>query len=331
MATAPEVVAAVIACRVELRGDGLDHGPQSIVWTLQRRGVVGVPSRATVSRILSCHGLVEPQPRKRPKSASKRFVFARPNECWQSDWTEWQLADGSPAAIAGSIDDHSRYLAGLVAGCGPRGDHEAGVVGDVGRHRRVRRALDVIVGQRICLYRPVGRYELVFEANLRALGVRTINSRPYHPQTCGKIERFWQTLKKWLALSARGQPPSPSSTINLRPIPRALQPPQAAPGAARSDPGRGIHRHREGAPGRSAPAGTGVPHSAHREPVVRQPHRPAVQGQRRVALGRTRMRHHPRRRAHRRLQRRSPGARTSPPTRPAIPTRRPNRPDLPRP
>jgi hypothetical protein len=41
-------------------------------------------------------------------------------------------------------------------------------------------------------------YESAFETNLRALGVRTINSTPYHPQTCGKIERFWQTLKKWL-------------------------------------------------------------------------------------------------------------------------------------
>ena len=42
------------------------------------------------------------------------------------------------------------------------------------------------------------RYESAFEVNLRALGTRTINSAPYHPQTCGKIERFWQTLKKWL-------------------------------------------------------------------------------------------------------------------------------------
>jgi hypothetical protein len=41
-------------------------------------------------------------------------------------------------------------------------------------------------------------HESAFEINLRALGVRTINSAPFHPQTCGKIERFWQTLKKWL-------------------------------------------------------------------------------------------------------------------------------------
>jgi hypothetical protein len=41
-------------------------------------------------------------------------------------------------------------------------------------------------------------FEVAFEANLRAAGVRPITSRPYHPQTCGKVERFHQTLKRWL-------------------------------------------------------------------------------------------------------------------------------------
>jgi hypothetical protein len=45
---------------------------------------------------------------KRPKSATNRFTFARPNECWQSDWTQWALADGTAVAIAASIDDRSR-------------------------------------------------------------------------------------------------------------------------------------------------------------------------------------------------------------------------------
>jgi hypothetical protein len=54
-------------------------------------------------------------------------------------------------------------------------------------------------------------YESAFEANLRTLGVRTINSRPYHPQTCGKIERFWQTLKKWL----RAQDDAPGTVAEL--------------------------------------------------------------------------------------------------------------------
>ena len=41
-------------------------------------------------------------------------------------------------------------------------------------------------------------FEVFFERQLRAVGVRPTTSRPYHPQTCGKVERFQQTLKKWL-------------------------------------------------------------------------------------------------------------------------------------
>lgn len=48
-----------------------------------------------------------------------------------------------------------------------------------------------------------GRY--AFETDLRRLGVRQINSTPNHPSTCGKVERFQQTLKKWL------RAPSPTS------------------------------------------------------------------------------------------------------------------------
>jgi Integrase core domain len=51
-----------------------------------------------------------------------------------------------------------------------------------------------------------------FEANLAALGCQSIASTPYHPQTCGKIERLWQTLKKWLR--AREAVHGPYRTLN---------------------------------------------------------------------------------------------------------------------
>jgi transposase InsO family protein len=187
---------AVLRKRKQLLEDGRDHGPQSIVWALGRDGQAA-PSRSTVWRILTRHGLITPQPQKRPKSATKRFCFTRPNECWQSDWTGWYLADGTPVAIAGTIDDHSRYMPALQAGSG---DATAELVWSV-----------MLAGITECgipamsltdngfVYTGKWRgFEATFEANLRALGTRTINSTPRHPQTCGKIERFWQTLKKWL-------------------------------------------------------------------------------------------------------------------------------------
>jgi transposase InsO family protein len=195
--TSAAVEEVVLRRRKQLLEDGRDHGPQSIQWSLQREEHPNVPSRSTIWRILTRHGLITPQPQKRPKSATKRFAFTRPNECWQSDWTQWALADGAPVAIAGTLDDHSRYLAGLQA---EPGDATGALVWSV-----------MLAGITECgipsmsltdngfVYTGKWRgFEATFEANLRALGTVTINSTPFHPQTCGKIERFWKTLKKWL-------------------------------------------------------------------------------------------------------------------------------------
>ena len=187
---------AVLRRRKQLIEDGRDHGPQSIVWALERAGQPS-PSRSTVWRILTRHGLITPQPQKRPKSATKRFCFSRPNECWQSDWTRWYLADGTPVAIAGTIDDHSRYLPALQAG---PGDGSAELVWSVMLAGITECGIPAmsLTDNGFVYTGRFSAFESAFEANLRALGTRTINSTPGHPQTCGKIERFWQTLKKWL-------------------------------------------------------------------------------------------------------------------------------------
>ncbi|WND55097.1 helix-turn-helix domain-containing protein [Mycolicibacterium vanbaalenii] len=181
--TPVEVEDLIVLRRKQLIEQGRDHGAQSIVWSLQREGVA-VPSVSTVWQILTRRGAITAQPQKRPKSATKRFVFDRPNECWQSDWTGWALADGTAVGIAGSLDDHSRYVVGLRAGAG---DADGKLVWSV-----------IVAGIAECgiplmslsdngtVY--TGRFlsrESAFEINLRALGVRTINSTPYHPLLTG--------------------------------------------------------------------------------------------------------------------------------------------------
>ena len=52
-------------------------------------------------------------------------------------------------------------------------------------------------------YRGPGRVAL--EITLHTRGVVLSHSRPYHPQTCGKVERFHQTQKKWLATQPRAR------------------------------------------------------------------------------------------------------------------------------
>ena len=194
-----EVEDMVVRLRKELADQGTDNGPDPIRWALlaQPDPFPVVPSRATIVRILTRRGLVSPAPKKRPHSSLNRFVFPRPNDCWQSDWTSWALGDGSPVAIAGTLDDHSRYLGGLRAG---PGDGDAGLVwatmtaaiGECGLPARSLTDNGLVY---------TGRFinaTVAFETNLAAMGVQTLNSRPFHPQTCGKIERHWQTLKRWL-------------------------------------------------------------------------------------------------------------------------------------
>jgi len=101
-------VELIVLLRKELAGRGLDAGPDTIAWHLAHHHRVKV-SPATISRYLARAGLVVPEPRKRPKSSYLRFEAEQPNECWQSDFTHYPLADGTGTEILTWLDDHSRY------------------------------------------------------------------------------------------------------------------------------------------------------------------------------------------------------------------------------
>ena len=112
-ATDQKVRDRIIQLRHELHRDGLDHGPVTIAWHLERE-TLPVPSTSTIRRILHAAGLIVPEPKKRPKSSFIRFQADQPNECWQSDFTHWALADGSDVEILNWLDDPSRYLLGCT-------------------------------------------------------------------------------------------------------------------------------------------------------------------------------------------------------------------------
>jgi len=109
-----DVIAAVVLLREQLTADGLDAGPQTLQDHLAHHGLP-VPSTSTIRRILHHHGLITPQPRKRPRSSYRRFAAEQPNECWQSDFTHWTLADGTDVEVLNWLDDHSRYLLSATA------------------------------------------------------------------------------------------------------------------------------------------------------------------------------------------------------------------------
>jgi transposase InsO family protein len=195
--TSQAVEDAIVALRKELAGAGLDAGAETIAWHLRQRTGCS-PSVATIWRILSRRGFVTPQPHKRPRSSWHRFAADLPNELWQADITHWPLADGSDAEILNILDDHSRLLAASTA---RRIFKATDIVADLhlamARHGRPERMLTDNGAVFTGLYR--GRGWVALERELTALGITLSHCRPYHPQTCGKVERLHQTLKKWLA------------------------------------------------------------------------------------------------------------------------------------
>ena len=213
----------IVRLRKDLAGRGLDAGPHTICWHLQHRHQLRV-SAATVARYLTAAGLVTPEPKKRPKSSYLRFEAEQPNECWQSDFTHYRLTrpDGSPGTdteILGWLDDHARLVLRLTAHHRVTGPivvaaFRAAVAGH-GAPASTLTDNGMACTTRLSGGRG-GRNAL--EHELRRLGITQRNGRPNHPQTQGKVERLWQTLKKWLA----SQPAQPATLADLQALPGAF-------------------------------------------------------------------------------------------------------------
>jgi transposase InsO family protein len=197
-ATPTETVELIIDLRCRLIEAGDDAGPETIRWHLEHRHGVSL-SAATIGRYLHRAGLVTPQPHKRPRSSYVRFAAELPNETWQADFTHYRLAGGADVEILCWLDDHARYALRLTA------------------HRRVTGPIVLNEFRAAITTHGVPASTLTdngmvfttrlsggkggrngFEAELVRLGVQQKNSRPNHPTTCGKVERFHQTLKRWL-------------------------------------------------------------------------------------------------------------------------------------
>jgi transposase InsO family protein len=256
----------------------LDAGAHAIAYHLTQQGLPA-PSPATIRRILTRRGLVAPPPHKRPRSSWKRFQADQPNQRWQADTTHWTLANADEVEVLNLLDDHARLALASTA-------------------RRVFKAADVLtcVTTAIAAYGlpaavltdngavfaggPRGGGRVALEVTLTALGVAVRHARPYHPQTCGKVERFHQTLKQWLARHPRaattadlqGQldtfrayynPQRPHRALDRRtpprPTPPAPKPARSVPTPARPRPPPPRHRRHDGG-GHPAPRQPPAPH-----------------------------------------------------------------------
>lgn len=188
----------------------VDNGAQTIYFELRRAGVQPLPHVRTIHRVLVRNGLVTPQPKKRPRSSWHRFEYDAPNACWQIDATEWQLRCGRTVWIMDLLDDHSRYMPAADAVAGQT--VEAAWAAFCHAAAEIGLPAKVLSDNGMCFVGgPNAHGAGTFTTNLAALGIVKANSRPHHPQTCGKLERAHQTLKKWLA-----KQPSPANLDELQ-------------------------------------------------------------------------------------------------------------------
>lgn len=194
--TPDEIEDVVVALRKELGELGLDDGARTIAWHLGRLGH-RVPAESTIQRSLTRRGFVRPQPAERPRRSYVRFEANLPNECWQADATHVALDDGTEVEVLNLIDDHSRLCVASVAATTVKVTdvletfEKAAATWGFPASMPTHNAAVFNAGPR------AGRH--VFETRLAGLGIVYKHARPYRPQTCGKVERFHQTMKKFLA------------------------------------------------------------------------------------------------------------------------------------
>jgi transposase InsO family protein len=194
--TSAAVVAEIVKLRRELSSQGHDAGAETIAYHLAQ-SYKQIPSISTIWRILRREGLVVSAPKKRPRSSWIRFCADLPNELWQMDVTCWSVASGEEVEILNCLDDHSRLFLGAAAYGRVKA---ADVVSSFHKAAELHGLPASLLSDNGAVFTGSSRGgKVLLEYELERLGVEFKNSRPYHPQTLGKVERLHQTLKRYLA------------------------------------------------------------------------------------------------------------------------------------
>jgi transposase InsO family protein len=200
-ATPPELDGWICKLRAELGPDnGADFIRDALTDVHARVGPGwAVPSRSTINRVLARHELLLRSPAKRPRRSWRRFAYARPRDCYQIDATEVRLAGGAVVVIFDVLDDCTRTLVACHAAAAETAVAAIAAFGqavaEYGAPALMLSDNGVAFTSRLTNPGSIS----TFVQTLLDRGVRPINSSPYHPQTCGKVERHHQTLKKWLS------------------------------------------------------------------------------------------------------------------------------------
>ena len=178
---------------VDLRREYPNKGSHVLARMLRDRGYERVPSKSTITAILRRHGLIEPSESAKHERY-KRFEHAEPNDLWQMDFKgHIPMSRGGRCHPLTVLDDHSRFSLGVRACRDERGQTVQNHLTSIFVHYGMPYSILVDNGS------PWGS-DLVHPFTaltvwMIQLGIRVVHSRPYHPQTLGKLERFHRSLK----------------------------------------------------------------------------------------------------------------------------------------
>lgn len=175
---------------VKTRREHPEWGSRRIRDELLRYSALGV-SDTQVRRVLHEEGLATPPaPASARDHEPRRFERAAPNQLWQSDIFTFLLRRHERLYLAGFMDDHSRFLVGHALAHHQKSGLVMEALGrGIGAYGTPRELL-TDNGRQYTAWRG----ETEFEQELKRQGIAHFKSRPQHPQTLGKIERFWKTL-----------------------------------------------------------------------------------------------------------------------------------------
>jgi transposase InsO family protein len=188
----------IVLIRKRLSDVGLDAGAETIRYHLEQIHRTEAPSASTIYRVLKQRGFVNPEPKKRPHCSYTRFTAELPNECWQADFTHWDLTNGLKFEILNVIDDHSRLLVASRAFVRIKSPDVVRTLHYAAESLGFPETFLTDNGLVFTTRRLKQSGMGAFETELYSLGIKTKHSKPNHPQTCGKVERFHQTMKKHL-------------------------------------------------------------------------------------------------------------------------------------
>lgn len=184
-----------VRVRGALAESGLDCGPISVFDKMKQMGMEP-PSVASLARIFREREVARHQPRKKPRSAYRRFVYPAPNACWQLDATQYSLTGGRVCVIFQLQDDHSRYAVASLVASSENAQAALAVfrngIATCGVPQRL------LTDNGLALNPSRRGFLGQLTAYAQSLGVQAITGKPYKPTTQGKNERFHQTLFRWL-------------------------------------------------------------------------------------------------------------------------------------